>query len=136
VSRHWLIGILILVGVLVFASHGLKGGPEITVREAAALLKGTPPPVLVDLRAGAAFAQGRIAGARSAPQDQFQEQLASLKLPKTEVIIVYDDDDTRAREATRLMYESGYHGALTLKGGFAAWRAAGQAVETPAAAKP
>jgi rhodanese-related sulfurtransferase len=135
VSRPWLVGILILVGVLVFASQGLKGGPEVTVREAAALLKGNPPPVLVDLRERAAFEQGRIAGARSVPADEFKAQLAKLKLPKFDAIILYDEDDTRAREATKLLYESGYQGALTLKGGMAAWREAAQQVEKPQPAK-
>lgn len=130
-SRQWLIGILILIGVFAFTSHGLKGGPDISAREAAALLKGNPPPVLVDVRERAAFDEGRIAGARSVPIAEFKAQLKSLKLPQAEAIIIYDEQDTLAREATKLLYESGYQGALTLKGGMAAWRDAGQAVEKP-----
>ena len=129
-SRQWLIAILILVGIIVFASQGLKGGPEVSVREAAALLKGNPPPVVIDVRERTAFDQGRIAGARSIPIDEFKAQLAGLKLSKTEVMILYDKDDTRAREATKHLYESGYQGALTLVGGIEAWRAAGQPVAT------
>ena len=129
-SRQWLIAILILVGIFVFSSQGLKGGPEVSVREAAALLKGNPPPVVIDVRERAAFEQGRIAGARSVPIDEFKAQLSGLKLSKTEVMILYDKDDTRAREATKHLYESGYQGALTLVGGIEAWRTAGQPVAT------
>ncbi len=134
-SRQWLIGILILVGIIAFSSHGLKGGPDISVREAAVLIKGASPPVLVDLRERAAFDQGRISSARSVPAGEFKAALEELKLPKLDVIIIYDEDDTRAREATKLLYESGYQGALTLKGGIKAWHEAGQAVEKPRPAK-
>ena len=135
-SRQWLIAILVLFGIFVFASQGLKGGPEISPREAAALLKGTPPPAVIDVRDRAAFDQGRIAGARSVPMAEFKTRLESLKLPKTEVIILYDEEGTLARDATRLLYENGYQGALTLTGGLAAWRAAGQSLEQSAPSKP
>lgn len=132
-SRQWLVAILILVGIFVFSSQGLKGGPEISAREAAALMKGHPPPVVIDVRERAAFDKGRIAGARSVPIDEFRARLANLKLSKTDVLIIYGaggDGDTRAREATKHLYESGYQGGLTLVGGIEAWRAAGQPVAT------
>jgi rhodanese-related sulfurtransferase len=116
----------------VFASQGLKGGPEVSAREAAALMKGNPPPVLIDLRERAAFDKDRIAGARSVPAGEFKALLASLKLSRIDPVILYgdDDSDTRPREMTKFLYESGYQGALTLKGGMAAWRAAGPPVAT------
>ena len=129
-SRQWLIAILALIGIFVFSTHGLKGGPEVTVSEAVALFKGNPPPVLIDVRERAAFDQGRIAGARSVPIGEFKAQLESLKLSKTDVMILYDEEDTRAREATKHLYESGYQAALTLEGGIRAWRAAGQPLAT------
>jgi thiosulfate/3-mercaptopyruvate sulfurtransferase len=133
VSRQWLITILVVLGVFAFASQGLKGGPEVSVREAAALVKSAPPPVLIDVREVAAFENGRIAGARSVPAAEFKDRLAGLKLSKTEPIILYssgDDGDAPAREATKHLYESGYQGALTLKGGITAWRAAGHPLAT------
>ena len=136
-ARKWLLPILIFIGVFVFASQGLKGGPEILVQDTAALMKGEPRPVLIDLRERADYEQGHISGAINVPSADFKERLASLKLPKIDPVVLYSADDARARDATRLLYESGYQGALTLKGGIAAWQSAGQAVTKPqATAKP
>ncbi len=128
-NRNWLIAILIFVGVFVFSSHGLKGGPEVSVKEAAALMKSEPRPVVIDLRERADYDQGHIAGAICVPGGEFKARLDSLKLPKVDVVVLYGNDDARAREATKHLYESGYQGALTLKGGLEAWRAAGLGVE-------
>jgi sulfur-carrier protein adenylyltransferase/sulfurtransferase len=137
-GRKWLVPILIMVGVLVFSSHGLKGGPEVSVKDAVALMKGAPPPVIVDVRERAQFDQGHLPGAISVPLAEFKTRLDSLKLPKIDPVILYSSEDARARDATRILYESGYQGALTLIGGIEAWRAAGQVVDKPKppAAKP
>jgi rhodanese-related sulfurtransferase len=135
-DRKWLIAIIIFIVVFVFSSQGLKGGPEVSVKDAVALLKGDPRPVIIDLRERTDYDQGRLPGALSVPSAEFKSRLESLKLPKVEPVVLYSNDDARAREATRLLYESGYQGALTLKGGIEAWRAAGQALEKPQAVKP
>jgi rhodanese-related sulfurtransferase len=132
-ARKWLLPILIFIGVFVFSSQGLKGGPEISVQDMAALLKGEPRPLLIDVRDRADYEQGHIPGAISVPAADFKERLAGLKLPKTDPVVLYGADDARARDATKHLYESGYQGALTLKGGIAAWITAGQAVAKPPA---
>lgn len=136
-ARKWLPAILIFAAVFVFSSHGLKSGPEISAQETANLLKGEPRPVLIDVRDRADYDQGHVPGAVSVPSAEFKDRLESLKLPKVDPVVIYGADDARAREATKHMYESGYQGALTLKGGIAAWRSAGQAVAKPqASVKP
>jgi rhodanese-related sulfurtransferase len=133
-ARRWLLPILIFIGIFVFSTQGLKGGPEISAQETVTLLKGEPRPVLVDLRERADFERGHIPGAISVPSADFKARLADLKLPKIDPVVLYSADDAGARDATRLLYESGYQGALTLKGGIAAWRAAGQTLQKPQAA--
>jgi rhodanese-related sulfurtransferase len=135
-ARNWLLPVLFVLGVYIFSSQGLKSGPEILPQETAALMKGEPPPVLIDLRERAAYDQGHIPGAISVPEAQFKERLAALKLPKADAVVLYGADDARTRDATKYLYENGYHGALTLKGGIAAWGAAGQAVTKPQGSKP
>lgn len=129
-SKKWLIPIIILIGVFVFASDGLKGGPEVSVREADALLKSDPRPALLDVRERAAYDAGHIAGAQSVPLGEIKQRLESLKLSKIDPVLVYSDDGTRGPEATRVLIESGYQGALNLRGGIEGWRAAGQPVVT------
>lgn len=132
--RQWLIVILVAIGIFVFSMNGLKGGPEISVSETVDLLKGAPAPVMIDVRDRAMFDQGHIAGARPVPIAQLKTQLSSLKLPKFEAVIVYDEldeGDSPARQGTKLLYDNGYFGGLTLKGGLKAWRSAGQAVQKP-----
>jgi rhodanese-related sulfurtransferase len=87
--------------------------------------------VLIDLRARADYEQGHLPGALSVPAAEFKERMQSLKLPKIDPVILYDTDEARARDATRLLYESGYQGGLTLKGGIEAWREAGQPLQKP-----
>ena len=136
-QRNWLLPLLLFIGLYIFVSQGLKGGPEIAGDELVKLLQGEPRPVLLDLRARAHCEAGHIAGALCVPAGEIKERLESLKLPKQEAVVLYGDDDARVREVTRLLYESGYQGALTLRGGVAAWRAAKQPlIEPPAAAKP
>ena len=130
-GRHWLIPLLIVVAVIVFSSHGLKGRPEISVKDAATLIKNEPRLVIVDVRERADYEQGHIASAISLPSADFKARLDSLKLPKYEALILYSTDDTQARDATKHLYENGYQGALTLKGGFDAWRAAGMGLVKP-----
>ena len=127
-ARKWLIPILIVVVVIVFSSHGLKGGPEISVKDMVSLMKGDPRPVIVDLRSSVEYKLGAIPGALSVPQADFKTKLDSLKLPKTDAVVLYGAGDTEARTITRHLYESGYQGALTLKGGYDAWLTAGQQV--------
>lgn len=135
-ARKWLIPILILIGVFVFSSQGLKGGPEISVMDAMGLLKAEPRPALIDVRERTDFDQGHLPGAVSVPFTEFKDRLESLKLAKVDLVVLYSGDDARARDATRLLYDSGYQGALTLKGGIDAWRTAGQALVKTQPTKP
>ncbi len=132
--RKWLLPLLICLGVYVLASRGLQGGPEITVDETAALLKGEPRPVLIDVRDRADYDKGHIPGAISVPAAEIKSRLPGLKLPQLDAVVLYGADDARVRDSTRLLYENGYQGALTLKGGMAAWQTAGQKVHKPAPA--
>ena len=133
--RKWLIPILSVFGVFVFSSQGLKGGPEISVKDAAGLLKGDPRPTVIDLRERADYDQGHLPGAICVPFAEFKDKVKSLKLAKPDAVVLYSADDALARDATKHLYDSGYQGALTLKGGIEAWRAAGLALEKPPAAK-
>ena len=135
-TRKWLVPILIFIAVFVWSMQGLKGGPEVSTNEAVALMKGNPRPVVVDVRARADYDQGHLPGALSVPFAEFKARLESLKLPKLDPVIIYSADDARARDVTKLLYENGYQGVLTLTGGIEAWRAAGQAVTKPPVAKP
>ncbi len=131
-NRKWVLLILFVIGATIFTSQGLKGGPEVTIQEAAALLNSAPRPAFIDVRERAEYEQGHITAAISLPSAEVKERLELLKLSKIDAIVVYGSDDARVRETTKQLYQSGYQGALTLKGGFEAWRAAGQ----PVAKKP
>ena len=136
-ARKWLIPILILFGIFVFSSQGLRGGPEISVKDAVGLLKGDPRPAVIDLRERADYDQGHLPGAICVPFAAFKDRLESLKLAKSDAVVLYSTDDARARDATKHLYDNGYQGALTLIGGIEAWRTAGQPLEkSPQGKKP
>ena len=127
-NRKWVLLILFVIGATIFTSQGLKGGPEVTIQEAVALLNSTPRPAFIDVRERAEYELGHITGAISLPSANIKERLEQLKLSKVDAIVIYGSDDVRVRDATKQLYQSGYQGALTLKGGIEAWRAAGLAV--------
>ena len=127
-ARKWLLPVLIFFAVFAFSMQGLKGGPEVSVKDMNGLMKGEPRPVIIDLRNEAEYRLGHITGAISVPQAEFKARLDGLKLSKTGVVVLYGTGDAEARAMTRHLYETGYQGALSLKGGIDAWLAAGQVV--------
>ena len=86
--------------------------------------------LVVDARHQAAFASGHVPGALSIPAgSSFGTWLGWLVDPDREIVLVLDDPahaDDLVRQAYRIGHESL---AGHLDGGFAAWRAAGGAVE-------
>jgi membrane protein DedA with SNARE-associated domain len=106
---------------------------RVSVDELHSMLKGEPPPLLVDVRSAVSREAGFIPGSLWVEVHAPDEQLN--KLPVTDEVIVYcacPNEASAAVVAKRLM-KAGFHRVRPLKGGIDAWVASGLPLETPAA---
>jgi rhodanese-related sulfurtransferase len=79
--------------------------------------------VVIDLRAGDAFASGHVAGARQMSGEQILKAGDTLKKQKEKVLVVYDDSGSLGAAAVRQLTAQGFTKAFNLRGGISAWRA-------------
>ena len=104
---------------------------EISVAELAARLNSSPPPVVAEILGPQYFAAGHLPGAINLPLEGFGDA-AQRALPNRAVdIVVYcasapcQNSDIAARKLQSL----GYSNVRIFKGGKAAWKDAGHALE-------
>ncbi|MGK7946567.1 MAG: rhodanese-like domain-containing protein [Microcystaceae cyanobacterium] len=89
---------------------------------------GEPALTIIDVRSRDAFNVSHITGAVSLPiAELVSSALINLELVRD--IYVYGETDEVTAEAATLLREAGYLNVAELKGGLAAWKARGFAVE-------
>ena len=106
---------------------------RVSVDELHSMLKGEPPPLLVDVRSAVSRESGFIPGSLWIEVHASDDELT--KLPITEEVIVYcacPNEASAAVIARRLM-KAGFQRVRPLKGGIDAWVASGLPLETPVA---
>ena len=89
---------------------------------------GEPALTIVDVRTRHAFNTSHISGAISFPMSELVDSaLTSLEL--TRDIYVYNSIDEETAEAATQLRAAGYQNVSELRGGLAAWKAAGYPIE-------
>jgi rhodanese-related sulfurtransferase len=134
-NQFWMVGALVLSCVWLYASQTagtVPGSPapirEVSTAEARELLD-TRHTVVIDVREKEAFDRGHIPGAISVPLGELGTRMDNLGIVKTAPVLVYCGEGvSRGTEATRQLNAGGYEGAVNLKGGYNAWKIAGQPV--------
>ncbi len=109
---------------------------DVTPDEAATLMKGKSPVLVVDVRTADEFAEGHIPGAKNADflGDDFEKQLAAL--PTDRPLIVHCAAGNRSSKAVaKLSALKNSAQIFHLKSGFNGWKAAGKPIEMKAASK-
>jgi len=86
------------------------------------------PFVLIDLRMKEA-AKEHIPGAVSIPGDELSGARERFPADKNAPIVLYADDEAGALDKYKTLREWGYKNATVLKGGFNAWKGAGNPVQ-------
>lgn len=90
---------------------------------------GEPALTIIDVRSRESFSESHVVGAISMPADGLVEHaLASLELERD--LYIYADTDDESAAAVQLLQAAGYRNMSVLRGGVAAWKAAGFPVET------
>ncbi len=87
---------------------------------------------IVDLRPPDDYARGHVQGALSIPLSQLWIQEDELPQRYDAPILLYDDDFSRGERAAVRLKQEGYFRVYVLRGGLAAWAAAGGAVSQEA----
>ncbi len=75
--------------------------------------------LLVDLRAPAAFAQGRLLGAINIPFAVLPDWIP--RLPKNYVVYLYDETGAQAIQAAQMLRQNGFLAAFAISGGLVGW---------------
>jgi rhodanese-related sulfurtransferase len=88
-----------------------------------ALLKGSPPPQLIDVRAAPEVARGAIAGSRNIELSALPARAGELDpaLP----CVLYCLSGARSAQACSFLAQHGFRELYHLEGGIAAWAKAG-----------
>jgi membrane protein DedA with SNARE-associated domain/rhodanese-related sulfurtransferase len=106
---------------------------RVSVDELHAMLKGEPPPLVIDVRSHGSREGGAIPGSRWIEPRAPDEQLRSL--PITEEVVIYcacPNEASAATVAERLL-RAGFRRVRPLQGGIDAWIASGLPLELPVA---
>ncbi len=104
---------------------------RVSVDELHAMLKGDPPPLVVDVRSAFSRGGGVIPGSRWIEPRAPDAEL--LSLPATDEVVIYcacPNEASAAAVAKRLM-KAGFQRVRPLKGGIDAWVASGLPLELP-----
>lgn len=91
---------------------------------------------IVDLRPSDAYSAGHIPGALSIPLSQLWIREDELPSRQGALIVIYEDDASRAERGATFLKREGYYDVHVIRGGFRAWIGAGGAVSDEPAAAP
>ena len=101
------------------------GTPSIDITELDALLADGAVRVL-DVREDHEFRSGHLPGAIHVPVKKLPDRLAKLKRDKPYAVIC--QSGSRSRGATNLLLDSGFEGAVSVRGGTGAWARSGRPI--------
>jgi hydroxyacylglutathione hydrolase len=90
-------------------------------------LEGGDPPLVLDVREEGEVAAGRIGGSLSVPLSSLRARLADV--PKDRALVTVCAGGWRSLVAASVLERNGHEALADLRGGMAAWRAAGLAEE-------
>ena len=94
---------------------------EITVRDAAAALRGPAAPFLLDCRTPEEHATARIAGAVLIPMQELPERVGELADHKAGPLIVHCHHGMRSLRVATWLRNQGFALAQSMQGGIDAW---------------
>ena len=104
---------------------------EVTVPEAAEDVEHGTLPKLIDVREKNEWDEGHIPGAVHVPRGYLELRIENAAPEKSAPILLYCAGGTRSVLAARTLQDMGYSDVRSLRGGFTAWKDAGQRFVVP-----
>jgi len=130
-NNLWLVlALMISFFVLVFSELRRKAGGLTAVDAVEAVQLINNDAMVIDLRNADAYANGHIVKARNIPFDELAAKQGQLGAAKNKPIIAVCQAGATATKAVETLRKSGFESVYGLKGGMAAWGAAGLPVVT------
>lgn len=129
-SNNLMLVVLLMISffVLIFSEMRRKASGMVAVEPSDAVTMINNDGVVVDLRSSEAYARGHIVNAKNVPYEELEAQQTRLEQYKSRPVIAVCDAGTTSTRAVAALRNSGFESAYTLKGGMAAWSAAGMPV--------
>ena len=94
---------------------------EVSVPDAAGLLRGPAPPLLLDCRTPEEHATAKIAGALLIPMQEISDRVGDLSAHQGAAIIVHCHHGMRSLRVAQWLREQGFSRAQSMRGGINAW---------------
>ncbi|AHF89009.1 Rhodanese-related sulfurtransferase [Opitutaceae bacterium TAV1] len=94
---------------------------EIGTADLAALLAGSPPPVLLDVRETDEFAKGHLPGARHVSRGVLEGNIEDIVPDPATPVVLYCASGNRSALAADNLQRMGYRDVVSLAGGYKAW---------------
>jgi rhodanese-related sulfurtransferase len=131
-SNHALLALALLVSFFLLLASELRrkagGLTNIDPHTAVSLINAEA--VVIDLRNAEAYSRGHIVNARNIPFDEFDVSREKVSKLKSKSVIAVCDTGISSTKAVGTLRKSGFENVFGLKGGMAAWSAAGLPVVT------
>ena len=97
--------------------------PEISVTDAAKLLRGAKPPRLIDVREEDEWAVAKIPGAELLPLSQWPDVALQTLADKSQPLLIQCHQGGRSARAAAWLLSQGFADVTNLAGGIDAWSA-------------
>ena len=102
----------------------LRRGDKVSTLQATQMIN-QGKTLLLDVRDGAAFAQGHMRDARNISLKELPVRIGELDKFKAKTVIVVCASGVQSSRATGLLRNAGFTNAVSLSGGITAWQAQG-----------
>ena len=80
------------------------------------------PPLIIDVRSPAEYAEGHVPGAINIDFRQIKNRLDEIQQYQKSTVVIYCETGIRARIAESTLLEAGFQSILHLEGHMSAWR--------------
>ncbi len=100
--------------------------PNLSVSQAAELLKSGPQVQLIDVRTASEWANGYIPGAKHIPVDDIPSRMSEIDKGKT--VVLYCAAGGRSHRALEMLKAAGFRDVRHLADGISGWKAAGMTI--------
>ncbi len=104
---------------------------ETTVDELKRLMNGPNPPLLIDVREADEFEQGHVPGAQFIPRGFLELRIENLTTDRSKPVYLICAGGARSAFAAKSLKEMGFSDAVSVSGGFKAWKDKGYDVRIP-----
>jgi rhodanese-related sulfurtransferase len=119
----WLLVAMAIPALFLLWRSRASAEGSVSPAEASAQIKDRKNLQLIDVRTGAEYAEGHLAGAKLIPVQEIEARLSEID--KSKPVLLYCRSGHRSGTALKILQDHGYADAKHMQGGINAWKSAG-----------